>query len=512
MKRFKYIIRTLLLAAVLIVASFTQILPPASAASIYDDIVQTTTSIRLRTSTAYCPGSSATEHNSNLASFVSTTLSEYNVAHSNPLADWEADWNEKTGWAAFSVTAANDQEYILVYYTTSGGGQSSFFSYGGADFFAVFEPSAVIPFRALMIRTSGDDNGNCNDTPSIGSASTGGLSLTANDFNGDYKLFMSTFPPTYPSGYEGAIIPSEAPAAKYVAMGDSFSSGEGNPTFEYWTDKDSVNECHRSSIAYPRQLQDELGLDPTAFVACAGATTDDVLNGGTGGGNWSEGPQVDTLSTDTEVATLTIGGNDLGFSAVMERCAYSPRNTNGWGCSNDTGLQASIDERMDALSGNALASVYEPGGDLIHSVLDVIEEIAQKAPNASIYIAGYPHLFGTDFGDFDTNVSAPSGASCEVWLGANFDYDDAQWINDGIDDLNAIIQTAVGDAVLDNIDITYVSPALFGGHANCDSSGSWIYPVVITDPPVFAIDPTSFHPTETGHSMGYKPAFDAYMN
>ncbi len=83
-------------------------------------------------------------------------------------------------------------------------------------------------------------------------------------------LFIASENITYPTGYEGKEIPSqyEAPSPSYVAMGDSFSSGEGNPPFETGTDEEGVNECHRSPQAYPRLLQGDAYLATMANGIC----------------------------------------------------------------------------------------------------------------------------------------------------------------------------------------------------------------------------------------------------
>src|ERR1700723_4757992 len=91
-----------------------------------------------------------------------------------------------------------------------------------------------------------------------------------------------------------------SPAAKatavvnYVALGDSYSSGLGAGDYI-----SSSGSCDRSTNAYPEQWA--AANSPTAFtsVACAGATTTDVINS-----------QVSALSTSTTLASLTIGGHD----------------------------------------------------------------------------------------------------------------------------------------------------------------------------------------------------------
>lgn len=181
---------------------------PASATSAYDNIVQTTTSVELQTSTAYCSSSAAIEHNTDWSSVVSTALSAFNSAHGNAIADWESDWDNKVGWAVYAVTTSDDMKHFIVLYSASYG-QNVFFTSGATDYFTIYDPTPVTPFRTLTISTKGNNNGNCNDEPWVTSASTGGLSAPADAFNSGYKLFLSTFTTFYPSGYEGVLIPSE---------------------------------------------------------------------------------------------------------------------------------------------------------------------------------------------------------------------------------------------------------------------------------------------------------------
>ncbi len=114
-------------------------------------------------------------------------------------------------------------------------------------------------------------------------------------------------------------------------MGDSYSSGEGlEPNATTYISPSNTDGCHRSTQAYPDLVAQSLGLDlptfntyttgaqpPTnAFVACSGATTDDVLNGFKG-----EPSQIPpTISPSVQYVTLTAGGDDLGFSGVIGDC------------------------------------------------------------------------------------------------------------------------------------------------------------------------------------------------
>lgn len=95
-----------------------------------------------------------------------------------------------------------------------------------------------------------------------------------------------------------AVVTLYTPVVKYVAMGDSFSSGEGNPPFEAGTDEGGVNECHRSDRAYPRLIAGSSNgipsLSLTDFRACSGAVTSNIWDIA----QVNEGIQVDSFPDD----------------------------------------------------------------------------------------------------------------------------------------------------------------------------------------------------------------------
>lgn len=298
----------------------------------------------------------------------------------------------------------------------------------------------------------------------------------------------------------GEMATSVFPATPYVALGDSYSSGTG--TFNYYQES---GDCLRSGYSYPLYVADQLSLGVPLFAACHGAQTADFHNQNP---NTGEPAQISHLSTDTEVVTLTIGGNDAGFKGVLERCVNSPDNS-GWGCSTDTAFTADLADRFDALAGGSPALAAD--GRPIYSLENLYKDIATAAPNAKIYVGGYPRLFGSDIANYTTNSNAPGGAQCAIPIGATVSYDDAQWLNQKANELNGITFDAVQAAQNDGVDITFVSAALFTGHGQCDSQGEWIHPVVFgssfNDPL-----PESLHPTSGGYTNGYGIAFVAAMN
>jgi len=107
-----------------------------------------------------------------------------------------------------------------------------------------------------------------------------------------------------------------APGARYVAMGSSYAAGVGiGPLVP-----DSPKRCGRNENNYPHLLAAEMGLT-LDDVSCGGATTAHLL------GPWSElPPQIDAVTPDTRLVTVTIGGNDLNYvrALMTATCGRTP--------------------------------------------------------------------------------------------------------------------------------------------------------------------------------------------
>ncbi len=117
----------------------------------------------------------------------------------------------------------------------------------------------------------------------------------------------------------------------YVALGDSFSSGEGVPPYFVPTNT-AANQCHRSTRAYPVIVAKTLGYYGDGIAnfgdhPCSGAVVADVWGtagagaGTIGGiGQWNEQPQITNVDKRTGLVTLSIGGNDVGFGTMLKSC------------------------------------------------------------------------------------------------------------------------------------------------------------------------------------------------
>lgn len=110
----------------------------------------------------------------------------------------------------------------------------------------------------------------------------------------------------------GGQEPGLVPGARYVAMGSSYAAGAGIGALAPGTPQ----RCGRTVNNYPRLVAARLGLD-LADVSCGGATTAHVL------GPWNElAPQIEAVTRETRLVTVTIGGNDIGYvrNLAMASC------------------------------------------------------------------------------------------------------------------------------------------------------------------------------------------------
>lgn len=292
--------------------------------------------------------------------------------------------------------------------------------------------------------------------------------------------------------------------SRYVALGDSYSSGEG--TFDY---DPSSKGCHRSSKSYVNDVATQKNLGIPRFAACSGAQTDDMFNPNPA--NTDEPSQLSNLDHDTSTVTLTLGGNDVDFAGIMFSCAQHIKH-NGFNCSTDTTLTTNLNSRLGALAGNVATTV---NGRQVHSLLSVYEAIHVASPSAKIYVGGYPTLFGNSQTNFLVNNDAPGGYDCATPVGVAYSYTDSQWLNAQASNLNNVIATAVSDAQNMGIDITYVPASLFSSHGLCDTSTPFFNGVVLPNPepvPVLTPEKESMHPTVQGYLEGYAFAFETLMS
>jgi lysophospholipase L1-like esterase len=106
----------------------------------------------------------------------------------------------------------------------------------------------------------------------------------------------------------GHMIP---PGSRYVAMGSSYAAGPGILPVEHWG-------ALRSGRNYPHQVAQALSLRLTD-VTCSGATTSNILTTPQRTLSGTLPPQIDAVTPDTRLVTVTAGGNDAGYIGALTK-------------------------------------------------------------------------------------------------------------------------------------------------------------------------------------------------
>jgi lysophospholipase L1-like esterase len=258
--------------------------------------------------------------------------------------------------------------------------------------------------------------------------------------------------------FTSAPAAAAAPTGGYVALGDSYTSGPLIPT------QVDLN-CTRSSNDYPSLVKAAIGSSAFADVSCGGATTNDITNAGSGELGIGVPAQDAALHANTALVTLGIGGNDIGFSGIIETCAEdSLHNPIGTPCKNqyDSGGVDQLQTRINATAPKIAA---------------VLQQIHSLSPSAEVLLVGYPDILPT------------TGYGC--WPTVPISFGDVPYLRAVEVNLNAMLASvaAANGATYVN---TY-TPTI--GHDACQSkSNRWIEGLI----PGTSAAP--FHPNANGEA------------
>ncbi|MBL1108528.1 SGNH/GDSL hydrolase family protein [Streptomyces sp. 5-8] len=158
----------------------------------------------------------------------------------------------------------------------------------------------------------------------------------------------------------------------YVALGDSYTSGPGIPA---QVDAD----CARSDHDYPSLVAARHPATALTDVSCGGATTAEMWRA-----QGSNPPQLDALDRHTDLVTLQIGGNDVGFGSIIGTCARLAAQ-------DPAGNPCERSYTASGYDGLALAVVRTAP-----KVDRVLREVHARAPHARVVVVGYPDLLPDD--------------------------------------------------------------------------------------------------------------------
>lgn len=239
---------------------------------------------------------------------------------------------------------------------------------------------------------------------------------------------------------------------RYVALGSSMASGPGLAPI--------VDEpCQRSGVNYPHRVAAELDVGLTD-VTCAGATTDNVLatpqeSAGV------DAPQLDAVTPETELVTVTIGGNDIQYGSILDRFGY--------GCVGAEGCPP-VPEDLPLFDAD-LRTVTS-------RVAAMLQAISNRAPAARVLVVTYPRIV------------APGGGGCEV---APFTPEVAEYLRAIGDRLDRALRDAAERAGAQVVDVYSASSDL----GACEPDQPWVTGLPAGSAPAGTL---SFHATGAGMS------------
>jgi lysophospholipase L1-like esterase len=233
-----------------------------------------------------------------------------------------------------------------------------------------------------------------------------------------------------------------ASGAKYVALGSSFAAGPGIDT--------QLGSCGRSDHSYSQLVAEDLSLSITN-VSCNGATIANILDTPQG-----ESPlQINAVTPDTALVTVTIGGNDINYTSSTFACSGTAADELCTANLDQASINAAI-ERLPARLG------------------EMFDTIKARAPEATIVLVAYPRVFPDDatscseleLSAEDTNYLAAMGTKLEA----------------------AFVSATSSKQIL--IADSYV---LAEGHGPCASTERWVNGATVVESGI------RYHPTARGH-------------
>ncbi len=177
--------------------------------------------------------------------------------------------------------------------------------------------------------------------------------------------------------------PLDAPR-HYVALGDSYAAGPGIPE-----QRAEPRGCQRSTSNYPSRLAAALGVRDFTDASCSGAKTDNMTAAQSVPGG-SNPAQFKALRPDTDLVTLTISGNDIGFTEIVYTCARV-------GVTDPLGNPC---ERQSTADGKDIYAQRIAAA--APKVARTLEGIRQRSAHATVLLVGYLRILPPTVGCYPT--------------------------------------------------------------------------------------------------------------
>jgi lysophospholipase L1-like esterase len=254
----------------------------------------------------------------------------------------------------------------------------------------------------------------------------------------------------------GTPAHAAAPTGRYVALGDSYTSGPLIPT------QVDLN-CTRSDHNYPSLVTAAIHSSSFTDVSCGGATTNDILNPGTGELGQAVPAQLSAVTAGTALVSVGIGGNDIGFTGIISSCAEdSLSNPFGSPCKNEY-TAGGTDQLLARITATA------------PKVAAVLRAIHAAAPGARVLVVGY------------TAILPDSGLGC--WPVVPIAYGDVSYLRGVEKALDSMLASTAAANSASYVDV--YTPSI--GHDACKGSGTrW------TEGLIPGTSAAPFHPNATG--------------
>jgi lysophospholipase L1-like esterase len=265
----------------------------------------------------------------------------------------------------------------------------------------------------------------------------------------------------------GGAEARKPPPQSYVSLGDSYTAGPIIPVQQ----NDPLG-CLRSDHNYPHLVAAALAVTAFRDPSCSGAETEDMTSS-QGVSPGPNPPQFDSLSTDTQLVTLGIGGNDIGFTEIIENC--SSLTPTGHPC-------------QDHYVVNGHDELAQRIADTAPKVAAVLQGIHQRSPKARVLVVAY------------LAILPESGPGC--WPQMPIAPDDVPYLRAVENELNGMLAQQAAANRAGFVDAYTASI----GHDACQLPGTrWVEPAIPTTPAA------PVHPNLFG-MQGYAAAVLAQVN
>lgn len=281
----------------------------------------------------------------------------------------------------------------------------------------------------------------------------------------------------------------------YLAMGDSYISGEGAGAYSLGTDNER-NRCHQSAFAYPKLLSGIFNLSES--IACSGARQFNITEPVPKDFNfyqiYGDPPNIQEINSarnsyepgfvlqkdfvtedNPEAITISIGGNDIGFSDIITKCTH-PLKGLSTGAAHHT-CYSTYEDRVEVVNliNERLPQLSKLYADLRNNGAEV----------RRVYVIGYPQV-------------AKVGGDCG--LNVAMDAHEVQFAYDLIAYFNRVIKQAADEAGVVYVD----TQQAFDGRRLCEGDGSQsaMNGITVRRQPWGGFGVVeSFHPNQAGHRL-----------